>query len=283
MLVNFRIPSLDQMKLISLIDYTLILIVASNSEGESWNIDVSRHINATLGSNVTIQCHFTVPTKHYTESMQVFWKKDEKSKFNTFDNDKNAFIFHPNETFVLEKYRGKTRLMGNKSAGNCSLKIFNIRDNVPNIYVRLIAKGDNYSFSQNSVSIAVTGTTQLTPITQGQPVGADPENDLLKHVSISVPVVAILTIIVVVGIVLGIKHKRSASFIREDSRYYANFSRANQLQREASCQKPENSKVSEQKDIEEPVYANIEAHPDQMDQSADHLDNIYANVDHLKL
>ncbi|XP_077951360.1 uncharacterized protein LOC120811137 isoform X2 [Gasterosteus aculeatus] len=283
MLVNFRIPSLDQMKLISLIDFTLILIVASNSEGESWNIDVSRHINATLGSNVTIQCHFTVPTKHYTERMQVFWKKDEKSKFNTFDNDKKAFIFHPNETFVLEKYRGKTRLMGNKSAGNCSLKIFNVRDNVPNIYVRVIAKGDNYSFSQNSVSIAVTGTTQLTPISQGQPVGATLENDLLKHVSISVPVVVILTVIVVVGIVLGIKHKRSASFIREDSGYYANFSRANQLQRKASCQKPENSKVSEQKDIEEPVYANIEAHPDQMDQSVDHLDNIYGNVDHLKL
>ncbi|KAM8870071.1 uncharacterized protein AB9W97_017092 isoform 2-T2 [Spinachia spinachia] len=258
------------MKFISLIDFTLVLILASNSQAKSWNITVSRQINATLGSNVTIPCRFTAPPHISLKSVQVFWKKRERSKFNTFDNDQNAYIFHPNETFVLEKYRGRTRLIGDKGEGICSLKIFNITASDPNIYLRVIAKGDNYSFLLQFVSISVS----VGPIEEKEPLGP---------VAIAVPVVAILVILFVVGIVLGIKCKRSAPFDREDSGYYVNFSRANQPQREASCQKQENSKVSEQKVIEEPVYLNIEAPPGQMDQRGNHLDNIYANMDYSKL
>ncbi|XP_037309755.1 uncharacterized protein LOC119197492 isoform X2 [Pungitius pungitius] len=269
---NYRIPSLDQMKVISLIDFTLILILSSYSKGEGWNIEVSRHINATKGSNMTIQCRFTVPKNECTESVKVFWKSPEQSTFNTFDKDQNAFIFHPNETFVLEKYRGKTQLVGNKSARNCSLKIVNISENIPNIYLRVIAKRDNYSFVKDFVSISVSGAIetgrgrglldkiQPTPISEATTTGPNKKTEQRNLVAISVPVVAILVLILVVGVVLGMKRKR-----------------------EASGQKQENSKVSEQKDIEEPVYINFEASPDQMDQSVDHVESIYANVDSSKL
>ncbi|XP_054478311.1 uncharacterized protein LOC129110154 [Anoplopoma fimbria] len=298
MLVDLRMYSFDQMKLMDLIDLTLLLILASNAKGESWNISVERQITLTLGSNVSIQCMFTVPDERRTKSVEVYWKKNERSNFNTFDNDHNAFVFHPNNTYVLEKYRGKTELIGNKSEGNCSLKIFNVMDNVQNIYVRVIAKGDNYSFKAHSVSIDVLGpgvspgtrqpdiitirptfkTTTMDP-TMNTTQGATP----LRQMAIAGPVVAILIIIFVIGIVFAIKHKRSESFTREGSGYYANFSRANKLKREAPCKEPENNKLSELKAIDEPVYINIEASPGQMDQSTDHTDSIYANVDYSKL
>ncbi|XP_056300836.1 uncharacterized protein LOC130213334 [Pseudoliparis swirei] len=294
MLLELRMSSLDQMKLMGLIDLTLILILASNSKGQSWNISVTKSITATLGSNVTIECSFTVPSKQRTESVQVYWKKPERSNFNTFDNDPNAFVFHPNDTLVLEKYRGKTKLIGNKSKGDCSLKICDITDNVPNIYVRVIAKGDNYSFKANSVSISVSGVPpvklsdihQITPTLQTSTifatVGTNQETKPQRHLAIYGPVVAILIIIVVVGVVVGIKHKRSKSVTREDSGYYANFSRENQLKREVTCKKQEHIKLSEEKDIDDPVYINLEAPPGQTGQTTDHTDNVYGNVDYSK-
>lgn len=51
---------------------------------------------------------------------------------NTYDLEKNAFVFHTNNTFVLEKYRGKSKLIGDKDKGNCSLMIPDIKENEPN-------------------------------------------------------------------------------------------------------------------------------------------------------
>ncbi|KAM6935983.1 uncharacterized protein PEZ65_006249 [Lycodopsis pacificus] len=296
MLVDLRQSSLDQMKLMGLIDLTLILILASNSKGESWVVNVSRHINATLGSNVTIPCTFTIPPTYQTEGVKVYWKQREGSNFDSITNEKNPYVFHPNNTLVLEKYRGKTKLIGDESEGNCSLKIFDIRHNEENIYLRVIAKEEYFSFYEKFVSISVSGPG-VSPIdpagrilliptfqrtTTSSPVGTSQEPPPQWQMAISVSVGAILIVIVVVGIVFGIKHKRSQSSTRKDSGYYGNFSRANQLKREASCKKQEHKEPSELKDIDEPVYINIEAPPNQMAQSTDHTDNIYGNVDYSK-
>lgn len=110
-----------------------------------------------MGSDVTINCMFDYPTKEHTDNVQVYWKKRERSTFKISDNDKNAFVFHPNDTFVLEKYRGKTTLIGNPAEKNCSLLISGITENEPNIYVRVISKVDNYSFVKDFVSISLSG------------------------------------------------------------------------------------------------------------------------------
>uniref|UniRef100_A0A8C2Z9L2 Ig-like domain-containing protein n=1 Tax=Cyclopterus lumpus TaxID=8103 RepID=A0A8C2Z9L2_CYCLU len=127
--------------------------------GQSWNISVPRYIPTTLGSNVTIGCTFTVPPKSRTESVQVYWKKPERSKFNTFDKDPNAYVFHPNDTFVLEKYRGKTKLIGNKNlaARNCSMLLDGVRNtDVGPFYFRIeMPHYTSYSYTMNPVHIDV--------------------------------------------------------------------------------------------------------------------------------
>lgn len=125
--------------------------------GQDWKIHVTRSINATFGSNVTIACNFTYPLKYHTENVEVYWKKRVKPDFDINDADKNAFVFHTNDTFVLEKYRTKTKLIGDKTHGNCSLRIQNIVDNEPGIYVRVIGKGEKFSFKKDCVTISVSG------------------------------------------------------------------------------------------------------------------------------
>ncbi|XP_039661420.1 uncharacterized protein LOC120562047 isoform X2 [Perca fluviatilis] len=301
MSVNLKVSFLDQMKLPGLIDLSLIFILVSNSKGDDWSVSVDRIIHATLGSNVTIPCSFTYPLKYHTEKVQVHWKKSGvKHNLNIFDKDSNAFVFHPNDTFVLEKYRGKTKLTGNKTKGDCTLEIFNISEYVPNIYVRVIAK-NNYSFWKDTVTIHVSepggkpvslkpdlksepspkyeATTNMAVVTTG---GMTREASL--YTAIFVPVAALLLIIVVAAVVFRIKKRRSQSFTREESGYYENVSRAssNQAKREESCIKQDNNTLSEVKAIDEPVYINIEAIPGQMDQRMDHTDNIYGNVDYEK-
>ncbi|XP_028435366.1 uncharacterized protein LOC114556573 isoform X1 [Perca flavescens] len=284
------------MKLPGLIELSLIFILVSNSKGDEWAVNVNRRINATLGSNVTIPCSFTFPSNIHTENVQVHWKKQGvKHNLSIIDKDLNAFVFHPNDTYVLEKYRGKTKLTGNKNKGDCTLKIFNISEYVPNIYVRVIAK-DNYSFWKNTVTILVSGgkpvslntepspnfETTTTAMTGSTTVGTAREASL--YMAIFIPVAALLIIIVVVAIIFCIKKRRSQSFTREESGYYENVSRAssNQAKREESCIKQDNNTLSEVKAIDEPVYINIEAIPSQMDQRMDHTDNIYGNVDYEK-
>lgn len=185
---------MDQMKLQRLVELSLLLIMASSSKGawhdtchclfsndliryvlsfffvwflhkgQEWDVNVTRRINAELGSNVTIPCTFTYPTQYHTDKVQLYWKMPVKSTFKTYDKDPYAFVFHPNDTFVVEKYRGKTKLIhsGEDRGRNCSLKIVNIMDSEPNIYLRIIAR-NNYSFRAKPVSIIVSGKRCSVP------------------------------------------------------------------------------------------------------------------------
>lgn len=123
--------------------------------GQSWYVDVKRHIFATPGSDVIIPCVFTYPPDHHTDNVQVYWKIKETSHFAIRDRDINAFVYHTNDTWVLDRYRGKTSIIGNKDKGNCSLMIQDINRNEQNLYLRVIAKGDQYSFYKKSVSITL--------------------------------------------------------------------------------------------------------------------------------
>lgn len=123
--------------------------------GQSWGINVTSSIFATPGSNVTILCDFTYPRQFYTNDVQVYWKRGERSLFAIEDHDKNAFVYHTNDTWVLKRYRGKTKIIGNKDKGNCSLMIQDVDQDDTNLYLRVIAKGNQYSFYSNSVSITL--------------------------------------------------------------------------------------------------------------------------------
>lgn len=104
---------------------------------------------------MTIPCVFTYPHQFYTDDVQVYWKRQERNQLVINDYDKNAFVYHTNDTWVLERYRGKTKIIGNKDKGNCSLMIQDVDQDDANLYLRVIANGNQYSFYSSSVSITL--------------------------------------------------------------------------------------------------------------------------------
>ncbi|KAI9532277.1 hypothetical protein NQZ68_033217 [Dissostichus eleginoides] len=277
------------MKLPSLIHLSLILMLTSEGHTDpNWNVNVSRNIQATLGSNVTINCSFTYPLNKSSENVQVYWKKFERSNF-TFKENLNEFVFHPDKKFVNEKYRGKTKLFGSVTQKSCSLWIFNFTDEKLKIYMRATGKGWMYSYRKYSVSISVSGdvipaihTSDTTDIVVSSTMATIQESSSQMYTAIFVPVAALLIIICVAVIFFFLKKKRSQPLTREESGYYANFSRvsSNQAKRNASSKTQENENTSELKAIDEPVYNNVEAPPSQMGQRMNHTENIYGNVDY---
>ncbi|KAK5922497.1 hypothetical protein CgunFtcFv8_019753 [Champsocephalus gunnari] len=261
------------MKLPSLIHLSLILMLTSEGHtDQNWNVKVTRIIQATLGSNVTIDCSFTYLPNVSSENVEVYWKTFERSNFS-LDQDPDAFVFHPNKSLVNEKYRGKTKLFGSVTQKSCSLWIFNFTDEKLEIYMRAVGKGWMYSYREYSVSISVSVSPTMATIQ---------ESSSLKYTAIFVPVAALLIIICGAGIFFFLKNKRSQPLTREESGYYDNVSRvsSNQAKRNASSKTQENENTSELKVIDEPVYNNVEAPPGQMGQRMKHTENIYGNVDY---
>uniref|UniRef100_UPI0037E8C195 uncharacterized protein n=1 Tax=Semicossyphus pulcher TaxID=241346 RepID=UPI0037E8C195 len=253
------------MKLKGLIEVSLILVLASTSEvKENWTISVERNITAARGSNVTISCNFTCPPAHCNDNVHVYWKKLKGHLLDAIPNNQNEFIYHDNKTYVLEKYKGKTKLV--PDSGNCSLKINNVTENDTDIYVRIISK-EKFSFYNYNISIFVNDLDKNKKNSS--------QSLAFMYPAILAPL-AVLLILFIAGIVFVMKHKRKKPVTREESGYYANFSRAssNNAKSEVSCKKID--KLPEL-NIDDPVYGNVKG-PGQMDQSMDQTNNIYANV-----
>ncbi|XP_063343433.1 uncharacterized protein LOC134637042 [Pelmatolapia mariae] len=287
------------MQLPGLIGFISVLILACNSKvaDKEWKINVKRKITAQPGSTVTIQCNFSYPKENDTNNVAVFWKMlsvNDKSNCSKMDKDKKAFVFNPNNDCVLEEYRGKTKLIGDRNKGNCSLQIANIPHSMQDIYVRIDVQKDKYSFIKDSVSFSINGTRAFKPgtdsyTTQDQSTTETTttkanENDtsLATILSVAIPVAVLVVIILLVaGIFIFIKYKRSRSVTREDSGYYANFSRAlsNPPKREVTCD-TQPKKLPEGKAIDDPVYINVKAPTNHMAPNSNCADNIYANVDY---
>lgn len=98
---------------------------------------------------------FTYPPEFYTEDIQLHWKRLGPNKSDP--DEKNAFVFHPNDTFVHDTYRGKNKLTGNKDKGNCSLMIQDIKKSDQYIYVSINIKSEQHCFEENTVSISLHG------------------------------------------------------------------------------------------------------------------------------
>lgn len=123
---------------------------------QGWSINVMRHINATFHSDVTIPCNFTYSDNKYTGFLEVYWKIKDESESHSEDLDQNAFIFHPNQTYVLKAYKKRTNLTGDIHKGDCSLLIRNISHDVQGMYLRVKTE-EKYSFKHHKVNIYVSG------------------------------------------------------------------------------------------------------------------------------
>ncbi|MEQ2177602.1 hypothetical protein GOODEAATRI_005202 [Goodea atripinnis] len=222
------------MKLPILLYLSLMWILRSQAQDHDWKININRTLNATKGSNITIMCQFYFPSTQNTNNFGVYWKTEGQSECSKNDNDKKAFAFHPILRCVDSNFRHRTKLIGNKSKGNCSLQIFNIREGEPKIYLRVTGSNDNYSFVKDPVIIYVDGQ-KLTSLNHTDPPfnttatnsmsGSHDDGKKIKlYLTTFVPVLGVL-VVVAAGTVAYKIRKSSYRFEREESGYYVNFRR----------------------------------------------------------
>ncbi|XP_028325991.1 uncharacterized protein LOC114477697 [Gouania willdenowi] len=277
---------------------SLMLMLATYSNGQNWTITVNSSQQARAGSDITVNCTFTYPESLHTNDIKVTWKKNGKTDTCTKgDPDKQTFIFHPNDTCVDAEYRGRTKIIGDQTKRNCTLQIKNVTKNVL-IYMRVYNK-DKYSFRKVPVSIAVIDDAAVTPnpnvktftgmttIPSFQTVevssGSENLNQETLYVGIFVPAAALVIILIVVGVFVHIKRKRSLTLTREGSGYYANFSRASaDIPKKESFSNKQDTTIDEPEAKNEPIYINYEAPTAENNQCEDPTENLYGNVNYLK-
>ncbi|XP_035607412.1 uncharacterized protein LOC118367830 [Oncorhynchus keta] len=276
----------------------LILSQASGTSGLVWKADYPKVVFTKLGEDVTIPCNVTYPPSQSKEPIQAYWKRWGNTKLNINDNDKNEFLYHPNNTFVIKSFQTRTNLTGNITQGNCSLKVNIIQHgDIGHFYYLRIATGaDNFSFNKDLVSIQISGTSgTISTIPKDMSNTVDSSTTVplattkyapstATYIATTVPVVAVL-LVAVLGIVWFFKYrKRSRGVTKQESGYYANFTMTTPTtkpERVNTTKKKDDTQVPPPKVIDEPVYGNVQGPDDPMD-SMDQMDSVYANVDHAK-
>uniref|UniRef100_A0A3B4FM92 Sialic acid-binding Ig-like lectin 14 n=1 Tax=Pundamilia nyererei TaxID=303518 RepID=A0A3B4FM92_9CICH len=120
-----------------------------------------------LGSCVVIPCSYNYPDIA-AHTFTGIWRIDDQ------------VIYHPTESNTMEKYKGRTKLLGDLSKKNCSLMIENLQqsDGGP-FFFRIELEGPNkFSYSNNKVSISMIGEPNPTDffvqeeVKEGQTVSA---------------------------------------------------------------------------------------------------------------
>uniref|UniRef100_A0AAY4ESU7 Ig-like domain-containing protein n=1 Tax=Denticeps clupeoides TaxID=299321 RepID=A0AAY4ESU7_9TELE len=113
----------------------------------SWSAEIPETVSGLLGSCIVIPCSFTYPTHNLkTSEIIAIWHTDSREN-----------IYHPEKSKVDAKYKGRTRLLGDLSHRNCSLKIEPLKrsDKGPYTFRVEIEDKDKYSFKNSRVSITI--------------------------------------------------------------------------------------------------------------------------------
>ncbi|XP_036420076.1 uncharacterized protein LOC118803699 isoform X2 [Colossoma macropomum] len=274
----------------------------TSSKGH-WSINLpEREFNIAKYTNITIKCKVTYPDPEAAKrNIQAFWKTKDKGKMSINNNDKNMFIFHPNDSFVIESFQRRTQLLGNISNHDCSLLIIRARStDVGQYYFRVETGSDNYSFVQKNeiihivdvnssvsgnediqvvdVNSGVSGNEDIQSVTEPAATSA---NSRVEAISISVPVVLILLVAAVIVIVLLLRRKkRRRNPVRQEMNYYENL--------QVPCGKPRDdghdSTEKDEKEQEPPstpedtsIYANVQGGFLEEPTDFDPTENIYSN------
>ncbi|MFT7800650.1 sialic acid-binding Ig-like lectin 6 [Arapaima gigas] len=133
-----------------------VVIKAACGGSGSWTANISQSVSALRGTCVVIPCSYTHPDTGpgTIRSRKGYWYTDEKEPKTVFRTETKDI--HPD-------YRGRTHLLGNISAGNCSLMVDNVREtDSQSMYFRIHVEGlDNYSYLKHKVSISVQAAPSL--------------------------------------------------------------------------------------------------------------------------
>ncbi|KAM8827319.1 uncharacterized protein ACB058_020272 [Synchiropus picturatus] len=265
--------------------FGLCLVLMLASQGHLWLINVTRRIEALLGSSVVVPCTFTVPPE--STDVKLFWKKSNtKNHFPHQDKDTNAFVYHPNDSFVMLKYKGKTSLLG--QGNSCSLEIQKIREIEPSIYLRIGTKKDNYSFYSFYVSISIQGqgvpSVTINPDVSMTPATTSASTEVAQtsthtYVTILVPLVVILLLAGVAGFLVYTRCGSLRKVRVQESLRYANFHRKDAHEDCKNETLKSDKDPPAMKNLDEPVYVNYSNQATHVAPKEEHTDHIYANVD----
>ncbi|XP_078533301.1 uncharacterized protein LOC144819200 [Lissotriton helveticus] len=101
--------------------YLVLVSIATTSEQTSkpgWAMNVSRFVQATPGSNVTLPCTITHPLKNYTGNITTMWKRDGSRFFTCF--------FSNSKPTCLPAGGSRYQIIGNPREGDLTLQITNV-------------------------------------------------------------------------------------------------------------------------------------------------------------
>ncbi|KAL7832209.1 hypothetical protein AOLI_G00297570 [Acnodon oligacanthus] len=245
------------------------------STSGNWTVTLPpRYFNITQCSNITINCTMKYPEpEEIKKNIQVFWKVKDKGTMNINSNDKNKFVYHPNDSFVMENFQRRTRLLGNINDSDCSLLIIHAQHtDVGQYYLRVETGSQEYSFWGENQIIHIVDVNCTVP--ESIPAG--------KAISITVPVVLILLIAAVIVMVLLLRrNKRRRNPVRQEMNHYENF----QVSREKPNDDGHDSTTKDEKEVEPPftpkdasIYANFQGGFFEEPTDFDPTENIYSNV-----
>lgn len=113
----------------------------------SWTAEVPSSVPGLLGSCVVVPCSFNYPEP----------KKKLSDLTGIWAIEFSKMIYHPDESVVIQDYKGRAQLVGNLVDNNCSLKIDPLHESDAGpFHFRIEIKDvDKYSYVKKPVSIEI--------------------------------------------------------------------------------------------------------------------------------
>ncbi|XP_056901544.1 myelin-associated glycoprotein [Takifugu flavidus] len=106
----------ETMTLLSL----LLSVFTVSTSAEEWKVNVVKELDALVKSCVVIPCSFTHPYGNLPSSkLKGNWHLSNKQDHRIYDEDIDE---------VIEKFKGRTKLLGHLGQNNCTLEIVKVKD-----------------------------------------------------------------------------------------------------------------------------------------------------------
>lgn len=91
-----------------------------STSAEEWKVNVVKELDALVKSCVVIPCSFTHPYGNLPSSkLKGNWHLSNKQDHRIYDEDIDE---------VIEKFKGRTKLLGHLGQNNCTLEIVKVKD-----------------------------------------------------------------------------------------------------------------------------------------------------------
>lgn len=134
---------------------SLSVFTIPTSAGE-WKVTVAKELDAVVGSCVVIPCLFTHPHGNLpTSRLKGIWYLANNPDDRIYDEDTEE---------VVEKFKDRTKLLGQLGQNNCTLEIIDIKDydNGPFcLQIKILqteaqtTPTESYSFAKNCVQFKI--------------------------------------------------------------------------------------------------------------------------------